>query len=315
MVYQRGNRWERHRRSAASRIVHWCKGKYDYEDVGRDIWELEQRYPNLLEVKILGQSLDGRNIYGVCLGNSHASHCVLVDSTLHGREWLNTQLMMVMLERYCRRWDKGRYRGKTYRELFEAVCVYVLPLMNPDGMEISQYGLHRVRDIRWREIVKDLSGQNASTRFWKANVRGVDLNRNYPAGFERNPVREPAEQGYGGRYPLSEPEAECLLRFVKKKEPSAVINYHEAGPLIYYTEESPLLSEVHQVTGYSLEREEGGCPGSFGDWLAEQKIPHCTIETCMGKAPVAHWQLYPTLWKNYPVFAAAAWTVLKQYYD
>lgn len=302
--------WAKNRRKK-ERVVRWSKGKYDYEDMGKDIWELKGKYPHLLDVKILGQSLDGRNIYCVCLGNPLASRCVLVNSTLHGREWLNTQLMMAMLEYYCRHWDRGQYRGKTYRELLGKVCVYVLPLMNPDGMEISQYGLHRVRDIRWEETVKDLSGQNTNTRFWKANARGVDLNRNYPTGFEKNPVRKPAEMEYGGEYPLSEPEAECLLRFVKKKEPSAVINYHEAGPLIYYTEDSRLLSEIHQVTGYPLEREEGGCPGSFGDWLAEQGIPHCTVETCRGKAPVNHWQFYPAFWKNYQVFAATAWTALE----
>lgn len=289
------------------RIVQVGQSKYSYEEMRADIWKLWNQYKELLEVRILGKTLDNRNIYGIRFGNPLAPRCIMVNAALHGREWLNTQLMMLQLEHYCRKYNTGIYHGRKYQDLFDEVCVYLLPMMNPDGVAVSQYGPCVIRDTKLRETVQSLAGKEY--RFWKANAKGVDLNRNFNSGFGKNPVKRPAAMEYGGQEPLSEPEAKALVQLVEAVKPVGVINYHEAGPFIYYTKFSEVLFAVRRATGYQLKLEKGGCPGSFGDWLTDREIACCTVETCRGKAPVGHWQIYPTYLRNYHVLAAAAASV------
>ena len=65
---------------------------------------------------------------------------------MHAREWLNSQLVMKMIEQCASQYYTGSYGGRTYRRLFKNVCFYVIPMLNPDGVNISQYGLARIKD-------------------------------------------------------------------------------------------------------------------------------------------------------------------------
>lgn len=84
-----------------------------------------------------------------------------------------------------------------------------------------------------------------------------------------------------------------MVKLINKINPKAVINYHEAGRIIYYTKNSSLLNLVKQKTGYRTVRESiSGANGSFGDYLTRKGIAWCTPETCSGSAPVSHSQFY-----------------------
>jgi hypothetical protein len=74
-------------------------------------------------------------------------------------------------------------------------------------------------------------------------------------------------------------------------KPCAVVNYHETGRLIYYRNKSRLTQTVHAQTGYRLVKETQEDNGNLGDWLTAQQIDWCTVETCVGKAPVSRLQL------------------------
>lgn len=291
------------------RIVHIGKRKYSYEDMGKDIQSLRKRYSAYLGVRVLGRTPDERRIFCICLGNPRASKSVVVNASLHGREWLNTQLLMLGLEHCCREMDGGSCRGKSYRRLFKEVCVYLLPMMNPDGVSVSQYGAVAIRNLELRNMVERVAGKEA--RFWKANARGVDLNRNFDYGSGKNLVSKPSSMEYGGKKPLSEPETKMLVHLIDDVKPVGVVNYHETGPLIYYTCPSRLLDFIQKMTGYLPVQEMEGCPGSFGDWLTERGIAWCTVETCHWKAPVGHWQIYPCYLKQYSVLAVTAAAVYR----
>lgn len=292
------------------RIVSIHKRVYTYEQMRKDIWRLWLRYERqrILDVQILGESLDGRNLYALRLGNPRAARCVVVDAAIHGREWLNCQLMMALVEDFCRKYEKGKFMGKSYRELFQKVCVYVLPMVNPDGVSISQRGTDAVYKKEYLELVQEAAqGQPAR---WKANARGVDLNRNFHYHFKKNPVRQPAAAEFGGQEPLSEPETRQLAAFVDEVKPMAVVNYHETGPLIYYSQFSKLVYGVQKTTGYLIQREQQVAAGAFSSWLDMRGINCCTVETCRGNAPVRHWQFWQAYYKNRHIFAAVAWSCL-----
>lgn len=214
---------------------------------------------------------------------------------------------MKMAERCCKYYYSGKYNGTAYNKLFNKVCVYIVPMLNPDGVNISQYGLKRIKSSSLKKLVKRL-GRGSYSR-WKANARGVDLNRNFNAGFRKNSSRgtRRGREGYSGPYALSERETKAIAKLIDETKPKAVINYHEAGRVIYYTRSSSLLNLVRQKTGYRPIRESiSGANGSLGDYLTKKGITWCTPETCSGTAPVGHSQFYYEWGKHRDMVQAVA---------
>ena len=278
------------------RVVSFRKKIYSYEDMKKDIEELRGRYGRILDVTVLERSPDQRNIYCIRIGNPLAENVFIVDVALHGREWLNTQVCMRILENYCRNISKKNHKGKCYQEVSDKVCLYLLPMMNPDGVSISQYGVSVIKDNRLRKGLMDMPKE--SYYRWKANARGVDLNRNFEVRFGENPVKQPAAEEYGGEMPMSEPETKALARLVCKVHPKALIHYHEAGSQIFYERESSIVKIVHQITRYPLKKEKKTASGCFSTWLEGREISSCTVETCWGKAPVPYGQIVPVYLRN-----------------
>jgi g-D-glutamyl-meso-diaminopimelate peptidase len=107
---------------------------------------------------------------------------------------------------------------------------YILQLLNPDGTQIRWDGdpaslLH--------ERVVRMNGGSLDFDHWQANARGVDLNHNYPTGFEaykvwekEHEVGEGAPTLYSGAHPLSEPECKSLLSFIEGIGPTFVLTLH-----------------------------------------------------------------------------------------
>lgn len=281
------------------------KKKYSYQDMKRNLRRLGRSYPELLRVFRLAKTADNRWIYGVELGNPQAEKRVVIQASIHAREWFNTELIMKMLQRSSRQWKKNDiYQGISYRRLFENVCFFVIPMVNPDGVTISQSGVRGLRDKALRGRVLEAGGRKH--RYWKANARGVDLNRNYSTGFAESTCKSAGSQEYAGKRPFSERETRALVKLIVKVRPDAVINYHSAGHLIYYREDSELVQLMRRQTGYRPCKETGEANGNLGDWLTEHNIDWCTIETCIGKAPAGRWQLWLEWRKHRDIFAAVA---------
>ena len=88
--------------ASTSYIVSRSDKKYSYTDMKKDIEELTAKYPDRLTSQVLGESADGRNIYALCLGNPEAEKQIFVTAGMHAREYINCQVVMMMVERYCR---------------------------------------------------------------------------------------------------------------------------------------------------------------------------------------------------------------------
>lgn len=279
--------------SAIDNIVDIYDTKYSYADMSRDIKKMAKFYQDVMELSVLTNTADNNKVYCARLGNADAKKKVIIHASMHAREWLNSQLVMKMLERCCKYYYSDKYNGVLYSKLFNDVCFYVVPMLNPDGVNISQYGLSKIKSASLKKLVKRL-GKGSYSR-WKANARGVDLNRNFSVGFRKDTARgtRRGPEGYSGPYAGSERETKAMVKLINKINPKAVVNYHEAGRIIYYTKSSSLLNLVKQKTGYRTVRESiSGANGSFGDYLTKKGIAWCTPETCSGSAPVSHSQFY-----------------------
>ena len=95
------------------KIVNTLDRKYSYADMKADLKKLEKAYGSILKVDIQGKSLDKRNLYYVTLGNVNAKKTVYVEASIHAREYMNTNLIMKVIEDYCRGYDTKKYQRNT----------------------------------------------------------------------------------------------------------------------------------------------------------------------------------------------------------
>ncbi|MCI8365748.1 MAG: hypothetical protein HFG34_12505 [Eubacterium sp.] len=255
---------------------------YTYTTMEKRIRELEKQYPpEYFRVNSLGITHGKRQLYSCCLGSSEAPGQFVITASIHGREYINTTLLLRIMEYYLE-----HYEG-CYQELWKEICVIFLPMTNPDGVCISM---------------------STEAKTWKENGRGVDLNRNFPSGFGQSPDRAKRNPGVTAG---DQQETRCLMEFVNGlSNPLGIIHYHSRGNLIYYdynvhgslkSQITTMAAVTHRVTGYRLvENTKDTRPaGGFGDWCVyEKKIPSITIETGFLKTPVPRWQLKGIIAKN-----------------
>lgn len=294
-------------------IVSVTKQKYSYTDMQKDIKQLERKYSDYVHVKVLGTTADQRKIYDVILGNPRAKKCVVFQASIHAREYMTSQLVMEQMEYYLDHYN-DKYKGKTYKDIFDKVCVHVVAMTNPDGVTISQNGIRGIRNAGLRKKLKKMYGIQYTTR-WKANARGVDLNSQFDNNFKYNKkYKNGAYAEYGGKKPVSEAESKALVKLVNDVKPKAVVNYHAMGNVIYCNYGASkkmqkkvykLAGEIRSLTGYYYMGLDTA-PG-FANWLVCKKgIPSCTVEIGKHTTPVPITQ-FKTVWKqNKDVMAATA---------
>ncbi len=304
--------------------------KYSYSDMEQDIRELQAQYGSRMTVNVIGTSLDGRNLYEIVVGNQNAGKHVMIQGAIHGREYMTPLLVMKQLETALAQYDTGRYGGISYASLFDRAAVHFLPMVNPDGVSISQFGLQGIRSPELRQTIeeayrKDLEeGRTEASLdryldYWKANGRGVDLNSNFDAGWEGlNDLGHPSYAGYKGPSACSEPESMALANLANRYQWSLVLNYHSMGEVIYWDyegnkvqEQSAELSElVAGITGYRQIASSGG--GGYKDWLQikESPVPSITVEVGSVACPMPRSE-WARVWpQNEQVWAAVlSWAV------
>ncbi len=293
---------------------------YSHDEMMSDLETLAESYPGIFSYHSIGHSLDGREIPVAVLGNPDAPEQVLISAGIHGREFLTPLLVMKQLEFYLAYYTAGRYEGVSYETLFSNTCIYALPMSNPDGIMLSEQGIASVRDPALAEGIAELHAADLAAgrtpyrdldtylRYWKANARGVDLNRNYDALWESyRGVSVPSFSNYKGSEPASEPETRALISLTESlSNLTAVICIHSQGEVIYWNcGQSPALSVETKALAERLGERSGYAPtderindASFSDWCALQKgLVALTLETGKGVCPLPISQ-FPSIWEE-----------------
>ncbi len=255
--------------------------QYTYDEYQRDIWKMKSRYKRQLEVHTIGKSEYGRKLYGIKVGKGEKS--ILISGAHHGREWITTLLMMKMIENQVKQ-----------KELYNRMgdySIWFVPMLNPDGVTIQQGELQKFPLFSRISIKKMNEGSKDFTR-WKSNGRGIDLNRQYPAGWEglKGESPKPSYKNFKGNKPLEAKEVQAIVSLTDKIKPTIAVAYHSSGQEIYWhynnnenTErDRAIAARLAETTGYNLGNPDPDAIGSgYTDWfISTYHLPAFTIEIC-----------------------------------
>lgn len=150
---------------------------YTSEVLKINLRALKVVYPFVITGSI-GTSVLGEEIPFVKIGNGQKE--VFYNASFHANEWITSVVLMKFIENYCSaiRSD-GTIYGFNARKLFDSVSIYIVPMVNPDGVNL-------VTGYITTDSAAYLKARRIASNFpdipfpsgWKANLNGVDL-KNY----------------------------------------------------------------------------------------------------------------------------------------
>jgi g-D-glutamyl-meso-diaminopimelate peptidase len=229
---------------------------------------------------------------------------VLYTAAHHANEWITAPVILKFVEELAQAIQNGgQIFGVDGKELEEQVTIYTVPMVNPDGVDLVT-GVIRPGQAQY-EMAATLSQNYPTIPFpdgWKANLLGVDLNLNYPAGWLQ--AREikysqgydrPGPRDFVGRAPLNQLETRALAGYTEFLDPDLVLAYHTQGEVIYWQFQDievpgarELGERLAQVSGYTLDETpyESAFAG-YKDWFIKYfRRPGYTVEVGSGINPL-----------------------------
>ncbi len=261
---------------------------HSYLELEQDLFLLESSFPGLAKVETIGTSHEQRQLYALKISDhvyqEENEAKVILLGCHHAREWISVEVPYLvgkhLLENYA--------SDSEIRSLVNQSEVWIIPLVNPDGLVYSIYYY----------------------RYWRKNRRnngdgsyGVDPNRNYGYKWGYDNIGSSPDTHsavYRGPAPFSEPETQAVRDFITGKNFQVLITYHNYSQVILYpwgyTEDpSPLDELMHDMAEYMAAEMEkvNGTTYEFGgagdslyltngdttDWmLGVFGVPSFTIE-------------------------------------
>jgi len=146
----------------------------------------------------LGLSSDGEMVYGLSVGDL-SKPMIFIDGVMHGHhEWRSAHWVKHYMDLLMHPTDNKKILIEKMKANF---CFYAIPCLNPYGYTQNSY----------------------------VNGNGVNLNRNFPVGWDAYPTTTPFDAQYKGSAPFSEPESKILKNIIDTYNVILHINNHVLG--------------------------------------------------------------------------------------
>lgn len=210
---------------------------YTSESCNHDVLSLCRHYPDIITAELIGQTCMGKDMYVIKLGKGPKK--ILMTASIHARENVNTNYILRQTEELAIAYTNNtQYEGYDIVQLLNNFTVYISPMNNPDGVDICNALTQPL----------DVSNVNEWTQIsWKANGRGVDLNRNFPFQWEEMKAvdtenKAPSKMNFPGTSAASEPETQNLMKLVENNDFEFCLNFHTKGKIIYWRD--PVNGEI-----------------------------------------------------------------------
>lgn len=219
---------------------------YNHMTLIEDLQEIHHANTDNVRISTIGHSEEGRSIPSLVVGEG--TYKLLVVAGTHAREWLTSQLVVELTRAYLKK-----------REFVENTELHVVPMLNPDGIEIASqtflWPWHGWAVWRANNFI-------LNSRRWKANAHGIDLNMQFGRDWETTASKsKPSYMGYKGAYVEQASEAQAIASYIREIVPDALITYHSSGSVIYwyYGQDEEMTAQhrgyaqgIGSLTGYRL---------------------------------------------------------------
>ncbi|XP_040571453.1 carboxypeptidase B [Lepeophtheirus salmonis] len=197
------------------------------------LYETARINPSIASVFSIGKSYEGRDLLILKVGTpspqGNIKPAIFIEGGIHAREWISPAATTYMIKEFV-------FNYKKNKEILEAIDLYILPVMNPDG-----YAYTFRKDRLWRKSRSRNGGLLGS--ILPACV-GVDLNRNFGYKWLAQNSLLHARGGsslscletYAGTSPFSEPETRALGNFLLGHRDifQAYLSIHSFGQKVTY---------------------------------------------------------------------------------
>lgn len=263
--------------------------------------QLSQRYPSI-RAENLTWTAFGRPIPILTMGSG--SRKVLFSAAHHANEWITAPVLLKFLEQLAQAQEDGSLLGgRSAQKLLQQVTIVSVPMVNPDGVDLVTGAISpgTAQYQRAEMFSADYPGI-PFPEGWRANLNGVDLNLQYPAGWRQARAIKfekgftlPGPRDYVGRAPLNQRESFHLARLTEQVVPELVLALHSQGQVIYWKYRDyavPGARELGQkmaaVSGYELaDTPFASSFAGYKDWFIEgYRKPGYTIEVGIGENPL-----------------------------
>lgn len=269
---------------------------YDYLKLQKFIDALCCRIPSI-QPFCIGKSCAGRDITALKINS--ADEYVLFAAAFHGSEHITSNILLMFIEDFCTAYTQNlSLCGINIRKALGSRGVIFVPRVNPDGCEISVNGALGCG----KEAGKIYKLCGGDFIHFNANLRGVDINHNFDAGWKalhalerKSGILGPAPTRFGGDRPHSEPETMALVKLCKEYNIHHALALHSQGEVIYWDynglegQTARRMAEIMAtVSGYALDVPVGlASGGGFKDWfISEYLRPAFTVEVGKGQNPL-----------------------------
>ena len=285
------------------------------------IRQITDAYP-FVRSQIIGTTAFGRPIPALVVGTGPRK--VLYTASHHANEWITSYILLKFAEELAAAiGSNGRVYGVPAKNIAAAATIYLVPLVDPDGVDLVT-GAIAPGSLEYA-IAAGLADNYPAIPFpdgWKANLLGVDLNLQYPAGWQQarqikfaQGFTRPGPRDFVGRAPLTQLEARALAEFTETVDPDLVLAYHSQGKEIYWQFDNifvpgarELGEDFARTSGYTLaDVPEASAYAGYKDWFIQNyRRPGFTIEVGEGENPLPLTQFEQIYRDNLGILVAAA---------
>ena len=285
------------------------------------VQELTAQYPFLRSETLVSTRL-GRPILALTIGTGPRR--VLYSAAHHANEWLTATVLLKFAEDLAEAIQSGsRLGGVDAAQLAEQTTIHIVPMVDPDGVDLVTGAIAPGSEDYAQ--ARELAANYPAIPFpdgWKANLSGVDLNLQYPAGwlmareikFSQG-YTQPGPRDYVGRFPLSQPESLALYDYTERVDPAIVIAWHSQGEVIYWqyggievSGARELAERFADASGYALEDTPYASSfAGYKDWFIQAyRRPGFTIEVGTDTNPLPPEQFEDIYQASLPILLEGA---------